>query len=162
MIFSPLPGVPGTDYRIVQRFGEHPEVYKQFGLAGHNGLDIAPKVPGLKGIQVHAPHEGIVTLGDQGHEGYGKYVMIDGLEYKSGWKRKSYICHLDSFLVKNGDFVFATTVLGIMGMTGFATGIHTHFTYKLLLEGVVQNENNGYKGAIDISSGIAIWLPGHL
>ena len=63
---------------ITQEFGKNPQVYSQFGLKGHNGIDLRAKV----GTPLFAPFEGKVKAGNQGDKGYGKYIRIykDNLE----------------------------------------------------------------------------------
>ena len=43
-------------------------------------------------------------------------------------------------------------------MTGMTTGSHLHWSFKLLKNGVVQNKDNGYKGAIDVTEFTRLWL----
>src|SRR5438552_7973111 len=47
-----------TSLRVHQGFGAHPEIYKQFGLAGHNGLDFDAKT----GLALIAPLPGVWHL----------------------------------------------------------------------------------------------------
>lgn len=154
MIQSPLPGIPNVDYRITQWFGERPEVYKQFGLKGHNGIDFAPKVAGTKGVVIYAPHDGICYLRDDGGKGYGKYVELDD-DFRS---RRSILAHLDKYLVRNLQDVRMGDPIGIMGTTGFSTGIHLHWGYKPLVKGKTKplEFTNGYKGAVDIVKFVTI------
>lgn len=148
MIFSPL---PIRSFRLTQKFGARPEVYAQFGHKGHNGLDFAPLIPGMKGVVVYAPHEGYVKC-FKNDPGYGNYVEIDSLPYQSDKTcRRSDLCHLEAFKVKDGQYVAAGEPIGVMGKTGFADGIHLHWTYKRIRDGVVVDYNNGFHGAIDIS-----------
>lgn len=145
MIQCPLPGVPGVNYRVVQLFGQRPEVYAQFGLKGHNGIDLAPRVPGLTDVVVYAPHDGVCSVRED--NGYGKYV--DLLDKDDG--RKSILAHLSKYFVSNGQLVRMGDPIGIMGTTGFSTGIHLHWGYKRVnADGITLKLNNGYKGAIDV------------
>src|SRR4051812_6910803 len=98
MLLSPLRGQAGKDYRLVQRFGERPAVYKQFGMAGHNGVDVSPYVPGTKGVLVRAPHDGYATLSIERmpsgkYYGYGQYVTVVGLPHdRDGSQHRSDLC----------------------------------------------------------------------
>jgi murein DD-endopeptidase MepM/ murein hydrolase activator NlpD len=157
MILSPLPYL---GFRITQQFGEHPEVYKQFGHLGHNGIDLSPLVPGTKGVIVYAPHEGYVHLGDEGTKGYGQYVTILGEPAKKdGTRHRSDLGHLASFLVQDGQYVAMNDPIGIMGSTGFATGIHVHWTYKQVdRNGITMSQHNGYGGALPIGNFARHWI----
>ncbi len=155
MILNPM---KGGAYRVTQRFGKDPATYAQFGMDGHNGIDFAPLLPGMRGVMVHAPHEGFVTLGNEGDKGYGKFVSIVSLPYtRDGVCRRSDLAHFASFLVNDGQYVAAGDPLGIMGSTGFSTGIHTHWTYKRMKDGKTLDYNNGFKGALDIAQFVVYW-----
>lgn len=153
MIQSPLPGTPGRDYRAVQWLGENLRDYKQFGLVGHNGIDLAPKKKGDMNVTVFAPHDGVCRCFDEGNYGYGQYVEI--VDTMSG--RKSVLAHLSSFLVQNDREVKMGEPIGIMGSTGFSSGIHLHWGYKKIdSHGQTINTNNGFKGAIDVSQFVTL------
>lgn len=156
MLYSPLP--EGT-YRITQSFGSRPSYYRKYGLKGHNGVDLAPLVPGSQGILVFAPHEGYVTIGNEGKTGYGQFVEILSLPYTTeGTRKKSTLAHLAEFLVNDGQFVGSGDVIGIMGTTGDSSGIHVHWTYKRAdSDGNSLDKDNGYKGAISIAPFTLCW-----
>ena len=145
MILSPFPGTP----LITQGTGQHPEIYSQYGYLGHNGIDFNAPV----GTKVYAPHDGVATVKDDGANGYGLYVVIDGPA------RRSLLAHLSKALVKNGEAVYQGNPVGLSGKSGSSTAPHLHWTYKLLKNGVVQNKNNGYDGAMDATEGTRLWLP---
>lgn len=84
----------------------------------HQGLDLG----GRRGSPILAAHEGVVIYAGQGFRGYGKMVMI---EYDSKWA--SLYAHLDRIDVREGDRVYGGDVIGKMGRTGRATGVHLHF-----------------------------------
>lgn len=156
MLYCPAP--EGT-YRLSQKFGMRPEYYKKYGHRGHNGIDIAPTIPGRKDMYVFAPHEGYVELGDEGSKGYGKYVTILSKPYNNeGHRRKSDMAHLSKFLVENGQYVGSGDPIGIMGTTGDSTGIHLHWSYKIAdKDGYTMNKNNGYNGALDVAKYTLLW-----
>lgn len=143
MIFSPLPGKP----LITQGFGQNPDVYGQFGYKGHNGLDFG--IP--EGTPIYAPHDGTITVKNEGSQGYGLSVVIDD------GKRRSLLAHLSVATVSNGQWISQGDPIGKSGMTGMCTGPHLHWTFKLLKSGVVQNKNNGYDGAMDPSEVTRLW-----
>jgi len=144
MIFCPLPGRP----LVTQGFGQNPDLYAPFGLAGHNGIDFG--IP--EGTVVYAPHDGIAKVADDGANGYGLSVTIeDG-------KRRSLLAHLSETNVTNGQAIYQGDPIGKSGKTGNATGPHLHWTYKILKNAVVQNKDNGFDGAVDVTEFTRLWL----
>lgn len=143
MIFSPIAGKP----LITQGFGQNPDIYKQFGYDGHNGIDFGCGT----GTTVYAPHDGTVTVKDEGTTGYGRSVTInDG-------KRLSLLAHLSEETVVSGQWISQGDPIGKSGMTGMCTGPHLHWTFKLLKNGAVQNKTNGYDGAMDPTEVTRLW-----
>ena len=143
MIFSPLPGRP----LITQGFGQNPADYAAFGMSGHNGIDFG--VP--EGTVVYAPHDGAITVKDEGTQGYGLSVTIDD------GKRRSLLAHLSQARVASGQSIAQGDPVGLSGKTGNATGPHLHWTFKLLKSGVVQNADNGFQGAMDVTECTRLW-----
>jgi murein DD-endopeptidase MepM/ murein hydrolase activator NlpD len=143
MIFSPLPGTP----IVTQGFGQHPEIYSQYGYLGHNGFDFG--VP--EGTKVFAPHDGVVTVKDDGATNYGKYVVIDAPT------RRSLLAHCSQFLVTNGQSISQGDPVALSGKTGNATAPHLHWTFKLMQNGTVLNKTNGFDGAMDCSEVTRLW-----
>lgn len=136
------PTEKGKMERISQQFGERPEVYAQFGLKGHNGLDFA--IP--NGTFVLSIGDGKVI--DRGYEGpkkgYGRYLKIQHDGYQSTY------AHLQECFVKTGDTVKAGQKIAASDNTGFSSGSHLHMSLKQTnAQGQVLNADNGYKGAID-------------
>jgi murein DD-endopeptidase MepM/ murein hydrolase activator NlpD len=84
----------------------------------HEGVDLA----GRRGMPIHAAHEGQVIYAGQDFRGYGKMVI---LEYDRKWA--TLYGHLNSISVKEGDIVRHGEILGGMGRTGRASGVHLHF-----------------------------------
>jgi len=84
----------------------------------HNGIDLAG------GGKIYAAADGkVVARGDMGRYGYGKWVAIDhgnGLVTLYG--------HMKKVTVKRGKSVDKGDTIGIMGTTGYSTGVHVHFT----------------------------------
>lgn len=160
MIICPLSGLPGKDFRITQRVGDRPDYYKKYGLAGHNGIDLAPPKPNQKGIIIYAPHDGFVKVGNNGNTGYGKFVRITS-EPANGQRRQSDLGHFESIFVKTGQYVSLGDPLGIMGSSGDSTAIHCHFGYRpLKADGTPLLPNNGLHGVIDVSKFTLLWFPG--
>ncbi|MEJ2488128.1 MAG: M23 family metallopeptidase, partial [Anaerolineales bacterium] len=113
-----------TDYTtILQPFGDHPEIYMQYGLPGHEGVDIrAPH-----GSNIYACAEGEVYLVEDGTHGhnYGRQVRI---RHKEGYR--TIYAHLERVLVRVGDRVKARQLIGRADSTGNSTGNHLHLTLK--------------------------------
>ena len=92
----------------------------------HPGIDIAAEV----GTQEFAVEAGQVVFAGWGS--YGIYVEID---HGNGFH--SIYGHMSSVQVKTGDTVTRGQVIGLMGATGRATGVHLHF--EIRYQGVPQN-----------------------
>ena len=126
----PLPDGTG---RVSQWFGEHPDWYAPYGMAGHNGLDYAAPL----GTAVLAAHVGVVQVGFD-ERGYGNYVKVVGARLTTIY------AHLSHVSVNAGDRVQAGDQLGNVGSTGNSTGPHLHF--GLRIAGV---RNQAYGGWVD-------------
>lgn len=144
MIFSPVPGTP----IVTQGFGQNPDIYSQFGYAGHNGIDF-----GLdEGSIIYAPHDGAAAIHDDGDTNYGLYLVINDTS------RRSVLGHLSKVLVSNGQRIYQGDPVAKSGNTGFSTNPHLHWTYKILKNERVQNKSNGYDGAVDVTEFTRLWL----
>ena len=107
---------------ITQRFGENPVYYQQFGLPGHEGLDLRAMV----GDPVYAVWDGIVVrVGADMQHPYGNFVTI---EHEDGY-RTTY-AHLSRVDVEISTLVYHGTVIGAAGNTGNSHGSHLHLTLK--------------------------------
>jgi len=116
----PLPDGTG---RVSQWFGEHPDWYAPYGMAGqagHNGLDYAAPL----GSPVLAAHVGVVQVGFD-ERGYGNYVKVVGARLTTIY------AHLSHVSVNAGDRVQAGDQLGNVGSTGNSTGPHLHFGLRI-------------------------------
>ena len=90
--------------------------------AYHPGLDIA--VP--SGTPFGAPADGVVILAaDQPFTLEGNLLMVD-----HGMGLNSAFLHCSKLLVREGDRVAQGQPLGLVGMTGRATGPHLHWALK--------------------------------
>ena len=97
------------------------------GVAGafHGGVDIARRVGGpvLDGTPARAPADGVVTLAtDRPFILEGNLVMID-----HGFGLVTSLMHLSRVEVRVGDHVRQGQEIGLIGMTGRATGPHLHW-----------------------------------
>lgn len=119
-----------TDYLIItQPFGANPEYYGQFGLAGHEGVDIrSPHGKPVRAID-HGEVYGIKLdrrkKADGGHN-YGVHVRV---RHADGFS--SVYAHFDDVAVDNGDIVAPGDLLGYSDNTGNSNGSHLHLTLKL-------------------------------
>jgi murein DD-endopeptidase MepM/ murein hydrolase activator NlpD len=91
------------------------------GRRGHWGLDLANK----RGTPILAAADGVVVYVGKGFRGYGKLVVI---EHSDEWA--SLYAHLDKIHVKEGQTIARGEMLGSMGRTGRATGVHLHFEIR--------------------------------
>lgn len=128
---------------ITQYFGERPEVYKQFGLKGHNGIDYRTKFwdSPLGRRYVVAPTGGqIIEVGDQGNKGYGKFIRI-----KHKGTSQSVLGHLTKSYVKVGQIVKEGERVGLTGNTGFSSAPHLHWGFRPDR----WKQDNGYAGYVN-------------
>ncbi|HET9641655.1 MAG TPA: peptidoglycan DD-metalloendopeptidase family protein [Candidatus Paceibacterota bacterium] len=119
-------GVFGNIFCITQYFGNtsfstaNPQIYNGHG---HNAIDISAPI----GTPVRAALSGVV-LGTgntdlvAGCYSFGKWVMVT-----HGNGLSTLYAHLSSIDVSKGQNVDTGDVVGLSGMTGYATGPHLHF-----------------------------------
>ncbi|MBI4136700.1 M23 family metallopeptidase [Candidatus Roizmanbacteria bacterium] len=84
---------------------------------GHWGLDIQDSVS----KDIHPVDSGVVAEINSWNWGYGKHVRI---QHPHG--RSSLYAHMSSISVEVGQEVTRETIIGQMGRTGWASGIHLH------------------------------------
>lgn len=127
---------------ITQRWGENPEDYKQFGIPGHNGLDIANNA----GTPILAVADGIVAFVGE-DVAYGNYVRINHPQLGLS----SFYAHLKSYRVTLNQRVNQGQPFAEMGSTGNSTGNHLHLEFRLIdIKGNYIALSGGYgKGRID-------------
>ncbi|MFP5520181.1 MAG: M23 family metallopeptidase [Bdellovibrionia bacterium] len=89
----------------------------------HLGLDLAAP----RGTPILASKGGTIIYTGKEFRGFGKMVLI---ESGDGWA--TLYAHLDKILVSEGQVVHQGEVLGHMGRTGRATGVHLHFEIRKL------------------------------
>lgn len=127
---------------ITQRFGENPQVYGQFGMKGHNGVDFRTRFVDspLGRRYITAAMDGVVIeVGNQGKTGYGVFVRLQ----HQGTEQTIY-GHLTKPYVVKGQKVKAGERVGLSGNTGFSSGPHLHFGWRP--DKWLKNYNNGFKG----------------
>jgi hypothetical protein len=113
-----------TEYQVItQHFGANPRNYAQFGLPGHDGVDI--RAPTGSKVYCVAPGEVFrIHNSPKGHN-YGIHVRV---AHQDGYK--TVYAHLQKVLVREGQIVEAGTVLGLADNTGNSFGPHLHITLK--------------------------------
>lgn len=87
----------------------------------HPGTDFAVDYE----TPIYAAETGVVVFAGWHRDGYGELIIID---HGDGWT--TYYAHLSNRFVGCGDQVTKGQLIGEMGMTGNATGIHLHFEIR--------------------------------
>lgn len=87
----------------------------------HLGIDLAAP----KGTPILAAQAGTVIYAGREFRGYGKMVLV---ESGDGWA--TLYAHFDKILVAEGQRIRQGEVIGGMGRTGRATGVHLHFEIR--------------------------------
>lgn len=137
-----------SDFKVTQVFKNNPGYYGQFGLAGHEGLDI---IPTGSDWTVNAAEDGVVVkdddiAGSPLSDPYGKFVTL----WHPSIKKATQYAHLTSNVVSLGQQVKRGEKIGTMGTTGNSSGAHLHLNlFDVDTNGVRLNVNNGFKGGID-------------
>ncbi|MGB6154843.1 MAG: peptidoglycan DD-metalloendopeptidase family protein, partial [Castellaniella sp.] len=108
--------------RISSRFGMrmHP-VHKRW--AGHKGVDYAA----ASGTPIHATADGTVAfIGKQ--NGYGNVIIL-----KNFGQYSTLYAHQSRFAkgIKKGDHIQQGQLIGYVGQTGWATGPHLHYEFRI-------------------------------
>lgn len=113
-----------TDYPVItQAFGANPQIYKRFGMPGHEGLDIRA----LTNTNVYCCASGTVYevhTNPKDHP-YGIHVRV---RHKDGYR--TVYGHLARAMVSVGQSVDAGQVLGKADSTGASTAAHLHLTLE--------------------------------
>lgn len=137
-----------SKFKITQQFGVNVSYYSQFGLKGHEGIDL---IPTGSVWDVLSLEDGVVVLDDDvvgsvSTDPYGKIVTV----WHPSIKKATMYCHLSENFVSLGQIVKKGDRLGTMGSTGNSSGAHLHLNlFNVDDNGVRLNRNNGYLGGID-------------
>lgn len=114
-------------YTITQTFAEHLEWAADHpGTVYNGGIDLYSAIR-----EICAAFPGTVERVSFQANGYGNYVML-----RHEWGFSIY-AHLDRLCCNVGEKVAAGDMIGIMGSTGFSTGIHLHFEIRDLTNTVL-------------------------
>jgi hypothetical protein len=107
----------GGRYQLTQPYGYD----KNYPLNGgwHTGVDYVS--PDLK---ILAPDVAtVVAIGQDTTN--GQYIILESGVYRD------YFCHLASYIAVQGQKVTKGQSIGIMGKSGYATGVHVHHTLRV-------------------------------
>ncbi len=134
-------------YIVTQVFGANPQNYQQFGLKGHEGIDLYPTG---SDHSIYCIEDGIVAqdvdVTSDPQNKYGIYVVV----FNQASRRKWWYCHMTRNYVLAGQPVPRGAKLGEMGSTGNTTGPHLHLGVKNTdAGGNPRDTTNGYFGFID-------------
>ena len=88
----------------------------------HFGIDISA----ARGTKVFAPADGIVVLAEPDLYFSGGTIILD-----HGLGLTSAFLHLEKLLVKEGDILAQSDILGLVGSTGRSTGPHLDWRVNL-------------------------------
>jgi hypothetical protein len=117
---------PVAKHTVNQFFGENPDFYKPFGLAGHEGLDLF--APMNADIFAAAAGE-VYEVGHPPDHPYGLHVRIK--HQVSGKTYRTIYAHLAQTFVSVGQQVQAGERIGLADNTGNSFGSHLHLTLKI-------------------------------
>lgn len=142
MFDKPFLHYPIDKIFITQRFGERPEVYKRFGLKGHDGIDFRTRFidSPLGRRYVTSAADGVIEQVRFDKNGYGTHLRV---RHDNG--SLTIYGHLTKVYVKVGQKVKAKERIGLTGNTGFSSAPHLHFELRPRDVDV----NNGFAGAVD-------------
>lgn len=113
-----------TPHRVVtQEFLANTQLYTQFGLPGHDGVDVRA----YHGDAVYAVANGVISdihFVDDGHN-YGIFIRVSHADnYETTY------AHLKETIRAVGETVTAGTIIGLADNTGNSNGDHLHLTLK--------------------------------
>ncbi len=135
---------PLNSSEVSQGFGENPQLYAQFGLAGHHGTDYVASV----GTPIYAVENGVVEKSGNGITDKYTGGFFAGETTTIIGQYETLYGHQSQRLVSPGQRVTEGQLIGYTGNTGYTTGPHLHFGIRPLQP----NLNNGYRGYIDFAS----------
>jgi murein DD-endopeptidase MepM/ murein hydrolase activator NlpD len=115
-----LPGLWPVTGRLMGGFGERTDPFSGEG-ARHTGVDISAPM----GTPVKATADGVIVSAGW-NSGYGRCVIIDhGNGYQTLYGHLSKIDVMEGAEIRQGE------TLGLVGMTGRATGPHLHYEVRI-------------------------------
>ena len=134
--------VPGYNY-VSQTYNNKSSMYAS---GSHSGTDIASNGKSINGAKIISTKGGVVDSINTGctHNygktkscgcggGFGNYVVVRSTFKIDGKKVTLRVIygHMTSVKVKIGQYISSGQVLGTVGSTGYSTGPHLHFEFRL-------------------------------
>ena len=119
------------DFKVTCEYGRSGIAWKS---GRHQGIDLV----GITNKKVYSICNGVVERAGYDKGGFGNYVRIK----EDSTENRIYLAHLDKIYVRIGQRVSYTTVVGLMGGTGNATGPHTHVEIRRFNNGVAISKLN--------------------
>lgn len=95
--------------------------FKVAGNGQHWGVDLAAP----RGTEILASGDGEVIYVGKGFRGYGRLVIIEHPGHYA-----TFYSHLQNFRIEEGDKVVRGDIIGTMGDSGNARGVHLHFEMR--------------------------------
>lgn len=119
----------------------------------HDAIDVAPEVPGKRGVKLYSPEAGTVVRSRYSRHNpswpLDNWVIIKGDQTKEYY----YLGHMESRAVSEGQRVAEGQLIGIMGTTGKSTGIHTHIEVRYTQAGTGHDPIAHFKSnGIDVAT----------
>ena len=114
---------PVDNVRVTGEWANGPAFYAQFGMKGHNGIDLGMAT----GTPVYASDDGVIQF-----EGWGQNNSWMGTPagicvlIRHAWGYTGY-AHLSNTVINNGQAVSRGQLIGHSGNTGASTGPHLHW-----------------------------------
>ena len=119
------------NFKVTCEYGRSGTAWKS---GRHQGIDLV----GITNKKVYSICNGVVERAGYDRGGFGNYVRIK----EDDTENRIYLAHLDKNYVRIGQRVSYTTVVGLMGSTGNATGPHTHVEIRRFNKGVAISKLN--------------------
>lgn len=113
-----------TEFSITSPYGERIDPISNEEKF-HSGIDVVPT-----SLNIVAVADGTVITSAYDPDSAGEYVIIEhklsGTTYRTGY----YHLQENSRVVKTGEQIKQGQQIGIMGSTGYSTGVHLHFVLQ--------------------------------
>lgn len=136
-----------SPFKVTQTFGVNAAYYGQFGLKGHEGLDLVPTTSDWTIISPIG--DGVVVRDIDDPKAGGAYGNTCTVWYKQ-LNIALQFCHMSENYLKLNDTVTLGQAIGKMGDTGNTMGAHLHLNrFEVDANGVRLNKTNGFLGGTD-------------